>query len=143
MKAVKDAVYSRLTGDAAYIALVGSPASAPYRTYYQDPPAPAFDGVNAPMTVFYLRPALLDTRLPREILSYRGELHVNTWDREEGGVAQHEEVMDRVVALLHHNPNDAGFRAILAREPEDLNDAEIMAVGVHAVFDVYYRRNTL
>lgn len=143
MKAIKDAVYSRLTADAAYLALVGSPASAPYRTYYLDPPVIPFDDVDAPMVVFWLRPAFYDQRLGREILSARAEMFVNTWDRREGAALQHEEVMDRIIELLHHVPDAEGFRAVLAREPQELEDHETKALGLNGVFNVFYRRSTL
>lgn len=139
LAAVKDKVYSVLIADAVYRTLLGNPDVMPYRTYYLRPPTqPSF-----PFVVFWLRPQTFSKVHAREILSSVVQLSVNVWDQAESEAAQHEEIMQRIIRLLHQVPQDTGFRAILTMEPQELADEEVNATGLNAAFDLHYRRSLL
>ena len=139
MKAVIDGVKNILTGDSTFVALLGSPTSEPYKTYYLDPPGePDF-----PFVVFSIRPVGYDEEVGREFRSGRGELSINVWGQGVTSTPTVETIVDRAIVLLHQIGNSAGFRCVLSREPQELRDHEINAWGLNVAFDVFVRRSIM
>lgn len=138
MKTVRDQVYATLIADASYLVLVGSPSAAPYQTFYaRKPSPPAY-----PYVVFHLRPSVNNQAYPRHLLSSRTELVFDAWDAIGPQPPEHEEIVRRIIQLMHQRANANGFRPVLAIEPAEMFDEEIGAVGATVSFEVFYRRFT-
>ena len=137
MKTLKLQIKKRLTDDATYIALMGSPTEEPFQTYWFKPPVqPTF-----PETVLTMGTIINDESNGRDLMSFRCPVSINVWSKDEA----YEDIIDRIIQLLHQNPETTttGFRAILNNEPQDMYDDEFNVYGKVVQFDVVYRRSTI
>ena len=134
MKAVKLAIKKRLTDDGIYIALMGTPVTEPFQTYWFKPPIkPTF-----PETVLNLQQGINDSSIGPEIVQGLWTLSINVWSKDD----TYEDIIDRIIFLLNQKPDTVttGFRAILSREPEDMIDDEFNVYGKNVMFDIHYGR---
>ena len=137
MKALKLAIKKRLTDDASYIALMGTPTAEPFQTYWFKPPiAPTF-----PETVLNINSTTSDQLSDPSFIITKGVLSINVWTVDD----VYEDIIKRIIQLLNQNPDTTttGFRAILVSEPEDLFDDEFNVYGKNVMFDIHYRRALL
>ena len=137
MKALKQAIKKRLTGDGSYIALMGTPAAEPFQTYWFKPPKrPTF-----PETVLNLSGNVNDSTNDPSILATQGVLSINVWTKDDA----YEDIIKRIIQLLHQYSDTVttGFRTILLREPEDMIDDEFDVYGKNVMFNVHYGRALL
>jgi len=137
MKALKLAIKKRLTDDADYIALMGTPGAEPFQTYWFKPPVkPTF-----PETVLNISPSNSDQSSDPSFIITQSGLSINVWTKDDA----YEDIIKRIIQLLNQKPDTSitGFRAILVREPEDLFDDEFEVYGKNVLFDVHYRRALL
>ncbi len=137
MKALKLAIKQRLTEDNKYLALMGTPASEPFQTFWFKPPErPTF-----PETVLNLMPNVSDQSTDPSFIVTESLLSINVWTKDD----TYEDIILRIIQLLNQNPDTrtTGFRAILTREPQDMFDDEFEVYGKNVVFDVHYRRALL
>ena len=134
MKAVKLAIKKRLTDDSNYIALMGTPTSEPFQTYWFKPPVqPTF-----PETVLNLQTGINDNSIGPEIVQGVWTLSINVWSKDD----VYEDIIDRIIYLLNQKPDTVttGFRAILSRQAEDIIDDEFNVYGQNVMFDLHYGR---
>lgn len=134
MKALKLAIKKRLTDDATYISLMGTPTTEPFQTFWFKPPEqPTF-----PETVLNIQGVDNESTIDRDILAKQCNLSVNVWSIDSA----YEDVIERIIQLLHQKPDTdiTGFRAILIREPEDLFNDQFNVYGKNVMFNVHYRR---
>jgi len=137
MKALKLAIKKRLTDDASYIALMGTPGAEPFQTYWFKPPVePTF-----PETVLNINSTTSDQLSDPSFLITNSTLSINVWTKDDA----YEDIIKRIIQLLNQNPDTTttGFRAILVSEPEDLFDDEFNVYGKNVMFDIHYRRALL
>jgi hypothetical protein len=131
MTITKKEIRSRLTEDADYLSLLGSPSELPYKTFYVYPPEiPDF-----PFVVFSLRPGVVNTDRDETIIDKRIDLTVNVWAYDSA----YESIADRIIYLLQQYGNENGFRVVYDRSNE-LYDEETNAYGINLGFNVFYRQ---
>ena len=137
MKTLKLAIKKRLTDDDSYIALMGTPGSEPFQTYWFKPPVkPTF-----PETVLNIQSTNSDQSADPSFLITNSVLSINVWTKDDS----YEDIIKRIIQLLNQKPDTSitGFRAILISEPEDLFDDEFNVYGKNVMFNLHYRRALL
>ena len=135
MNAVKTAIYNRLIADTAYLALLGVPTAAPYKTFTERvPKEPAF-----PEVVIEYAGGPADQTFDKTTLVTVDEVTITAWARDDS----FETILDRIVYLLHQKPFTTGFRMILSGKTGETFNEEFEAYGKGATFDLHYRRETI
>ena len=134
VKALKWQIVNKLTSDATYLSLMGSPTVKPYNTYWFKPP----DKPTFPEVVLNISSGENDVEMDGSILSGRFTLGVNVWSKSD----EYESIAERIIQLLHQNPetDTLGFRAVYTGSDEDLIDDTFAVYGKRISFNVYYRR---
>lgn len=135
MTTEKLAIRSLLTSDSIYLALLGSPGSLPYNTFYMHPTqTPSF-----PYVVFRLRPAEITASTGREILSKKYELIFDIFSQD--GV--YETIAARIIYLLHQIGNSNGYRTIFVGETNEEYSQELNAYSIQIKFDLFSRKEII
>jgi len=137
MKTLKQKIKTRLTDDADYIALMGTPGEEPYQTYWYKPPVkPTF-----PETVLNFQTAANNTAMGKDLLAGQFPLSINVWSKDDAC----EDIVKRIVQLLHQKPETVttGFRAIYIREQDLPYDDDFNVYGKNVMFNVHYGRALL
>lgn len=129
---LKKEIRDILIEDPTYLALMGSPASAPYQTFYlRNPEKPTF-----PETVYSISGGLYSQNQARDILSSIPRLEVQIKSRDSA----YEDIAKRIIKILHKQPSaNLGFRAVYRRSSE-IYDDEHEVYGRNLIFDVHFRR---
>ncbi len=136
MNDLKDQVFDILTGDPTYLQLLGDPDSAPYRTFYIQPPEKPV----LPEVIYRFGNATVS----QEDIDYRimrVSLNVTIWTRD----TSYETIAERVIRLLNQTPgsDNYGIRVIVNIITEELYDEDLNAFGRTIIFQVFYRRKRL
>ena len=135
MTTAKATIHAALVADSAYLALLGSPAAAPYRTYYGEPPrTPVF-----PMVVFAFGSRVTDGEVSRDLLSRQTSVRFTAWTEDE----TYEDIILRIIQIWHQKAGADGIWLSLEDEGEERFDEEVGARGLMATFTMLTARGIL
>ena len=136
MTSVKTAIYNRLVADTTYLALLGVPTTAPYKTFVNlAPKEPTF-----PEVVLTFGDTITDQEFDGDTLVSVGGFIATAWTLDH----TYETILDRIVYLVHQKPfTTTGFRLIFAGRGEEIFNEEFDAYGKQARFDLHYRREII
>lgn len=128
---LRNAIHLKLVEDETYRLLLGEPIAEPYQTYYINPPErPTFpEVVWGPITGNY------NTDVA-DFLSQWLVVPFNVWAKSN----VYDTIADRIIWLLHHKSNTAGFSAMVQDVPQEIYDEDMDAFGVRFTFQVHYGR---
>ena len=132
MNTLKSSIHSLLVSDEDYRRSLGYPQAEPYQTFYINPPEkPTFPEV--------VWGPISDGDFSTEVADFLSEwltVPFMVWAKSN----IYETIAARIISLLHHQSNSAGFTAIVQRRSEELYDTDFDIVGVRILFNIHYGR---
>ena len=135
-KTLKENIYDALVADSTYLGYLGTPTSAPYRTYWTQPPEPP----DLPQVELRFLGATVrqDEDRPFEIGDNILRVTIRTRD------SACENIADRVIRILHHaTASGRSWRAVLSGRPGELRDTRTNSWIKVLQFQVFYNGATI
>lgn len=133
---IKEGIRTILTSDSEYLRLLGDPSALPYNTYYR---VCTEDPLSDPYVTFWSVETGYNTEMSREII-YGDNLLVFSVFSSNG---DYEDIVQRIIFLMHHSSNSYGFRAVLKDITEDAYDATLNRWFKHLRFNFFEGRNII
>lgn len=145
MRDLKLSVRDTLQEDAEIQQLLECPDGEPQKIFYLVPPEP----LPLPYIAIWLGSADTDASFDRNMNIQLITLNIAVWvsQNRDAFAPEHEEIIDRVVALFHMrnhgDTDDSAFFSRLNQIQADLFDEDGNAWGRIAQFDVHLRRTNV